>query len=99
MGYFRGEDNDRKHGESMKPQGAIVLAIGLFIAVIAIRGSYKTMFPSLFANLGNTGSGNGNILTNPPQSTDPSKPGYVPPVSPFNCPPGQTYYYKMGKCV
>jgi hypothetical protein len=55
----------------MKPQGAIILAIGIFIAVIALRGTYKTMFPGLFGSTSNNQNSNSSNSKNVPTPSSP----------------------------
>lgn len=78
----------------MKAEGLLVLGAGAFLGVIAIRGTWRQMFPFLVS-----GSNTGGILgSTPPQTTDPSKPGYVPPVN-SKCPSGQVYNTRTGTCI
>ena len=80
----------------MKPVfGMLLVGGGVFLMIALFNG---------WINLSGTGTGTGlgSILPGdwgvPPQTSDPKKPGYVPPVN-TKCPSGQVYNTKTGRCI
>lgn len=75
----------------MNMTGFIVLAIGGFLVLIALKGTQNAVLPGFFPNSSSSSS----------SSSSGSNPGTQPIVPSQNgtCPPGYVYYPAANKCV